>query len=104
MAEVARRLLPNLEHVAECWAEAIKLDAPADKLPGMRETLRGMTVPFLSDFFGRLSERDPEVALAHSQNFIEHTIRSRLDEPERQHATIETLFSSARAVRDLLTQ
>jgi signal transduction histidine kinase len=104
MAEVARRLLPNLERVAERWAEAIKLDAPADKLPGMRQTLHGMTVPFLGNFFEQLSQRHPEGALAHYQNFIEQTIRSRLDEPERQHATIETLFSSARAVRDLLTQ
>ena len=32
MAQVARGLLPNLERVAERWAEAIELDAPADKL------------------------------------------------------------------------
>jgi PAS domain S-box-containing protein len=102
MAEVATRLLPNLERVAERWAEAIKLDAPADKLPGMRQTLRGMTVPFLSGFFEQLSERDPEGALAHYKSFIERTIRGQLDEPERQRATIEALFSSARAVRDLL--
>ena len=37
----------------------------------MRQTLRGMTVPFLSDFFEQLSERNPEGALAHYQNFIE---------------------------------
>ncbi len=104
MAEVAIRLLPNLERVAERWAEAIKLDAPADKLPGMRHTLRGMTIPFLSGFFERLSEGNPDAALAHFQSFIESTIRSQLDEPERQRATIEALFSSARAVRDLLGQ
>ena len=93
MAEVAIRLLPNLERVAERWAEAIKLDAPADKLPGMRHTLRGMTIPFLSGFFERLSEGNPDAALAHFQSFIESTIRSQLDEPERQRATIEALFS-----------
>ena len=104
MAEVARRLLPNLERVAERWAEAIELDAPADKLAGMRQTLRGMTVPFLGSFFEQLSERNPAGALVHYQSFIESIIRSQLDEPERQRATIEALFSSARAVRSLLAQ
>ena len=104
MAEVARRLLPNLERVAESWAEAIDLDAPADKLPGMRQTLRGMTVPFLSSFFEQLSERNPQGALALYESFIESIIRGQLDEPERQRATIDALFSSARAVRGLLTQ
>jgi hypothetical protein len=36
MAEVARHLTPNLERVAERWADTIKLDAPADKLKRMR--------------------------------------------------------------------
>ena len=104
MAEVARRLLPNLERVAERWAEAIELDAPADKLPGMRQTLRGMTGPFLSAFFEELSERNPHGALARYKSFIESIIRGQLDEPERQRATIDALFSSARAVRGLLTE
>jgi PAS domain S-box-containing protein len=103
MAEVARRLLPNLDRVAERWAEAIKLDAPPDKLPGMRQTLRGMTAPFLTGFFEQLSAGNPEGALAHYRSFIEGVIRGQLDEPERQRATIEALFSSARAVRSLLT-
>jgi PAS domain S-box-containing protein len=104
MAEVSTRLLPGLKRVAEGWAEAIKLDAPADKIPGMRQTLRGMTVPFLNGFFGLLSERDPEGALAHYDGFIETIIRGQLDEPEHQRATIKTLFSSARALRELLGQ
>src|ERR1700677_2450707 len=104
MAALATRLLPGLERVAERWAEAIKLDAPADKLPGMRQTLRGMTVPFLSGFFERLSERNPEGALGQYQSFIESIIRGQLDEPEHQRGTIEALFSSARAVRELLAQ
>ena len=104
MAEVARRLLPNLERVAERWAEAIDLDAPADKLPGMRQTLRGMTVPFLSGFFEQLSERNPQGALALYESFIESIVRGQLGEPECQRANIDALFSSARAVRGLLTQ
>jgi signal transduction histidine kinase len=104
MAEVARRLLPKLERVAKRWAEAIELDAPADKLPRMRQTLRAMTVPFLTGFFERLSEGDPKGALAHYDSFIESIIRGQLDEPERQRATIDALFASARAVRGLLTQ
>jgi signal transduction histidine kinase len=104
MAEVARRLLPNLERVAERWAEAIELDAPADKLQGMRQTLRGMTVPFLGSFFEYLSERNPRAALERYQSFIENIIRGQLDEPERQRATIDALFSSARAVRALLAK
>ena len=104
MAEVASRLLPNLERVAERWADAIDLDAPADKLPGMRQTLRGMTVPFLSGFFEQLSERNPQGALALYESFIESIIRGQLGEPECQRANIDALFSSARAVRGLLTQ
>ena len=104
MAEVARRLLPNLERVAERWADTIKLDAPADKLAGMRQTLRGMTVPFLTRFYEQLSERNPHGALAHYESFIENIIRSQLDEPEGQRATIDALFAAARTVRVLLTQ
>lgn len=104
MAEVARRLIPKLERVAESWAEAIELDAPADKLPRMRQTLREMIVPFLSSFFEQLSERNPQGALTHYEHFIESIVRGQLDEPERQRATIDALFSSARAVRGLLTQ
>jgi signal transduction histidine kinase len=104
MAEVARRLLPKLERVAERWAAAIALDAPADKLPRMRQTLRRMTVPFLNSFFEQLAERNPQGALACYQGFIESIIRGQLDEPERQRATIDALFSSARAVRGLLAQ
>jgi hypothetical protein len=104
MAEVARHLTPNLERVAERWADSIKLDAPPDKLKRMRQTLRGMTVPFLSGFFDQLAKRNPEGALAHYESFIEGIIRGQLDEPERQRATIEALFSSARAVRGLLAQ
>ena len=104
MAEVARGLTPNLERVAERWADTIKLDAPADKLKRMRQTLRGMTVPFLSGFFDQLSNRNPEGALARYESFIEGIIRGQLDEPEHQRATIEALFSSARAVRGLLAQ
>jgi PAS domain S-box-containing protein len=104
MAEVAVRVLPNLEQVAERFAETTKLDAPADKLPGMRQTLRAMIIPLLRNFFEQLSERNPEGALAHYESLIERTVRSQLDEPERQRANIEALFSSARAVRDLLGQ
>lgn len=104
MAEVARRLLPNLERIAETWAGAITLDAPADKLAGMRQTLRRMTVPFLGGFFEQLSARDPQGALERYESFIEDIIRNQLDEPERQRATIDALFSSARTVRGLLTQ
>jgi PAS domain S-box-containing protein len=104
MAEVAVRLLPNIVGVAERWAATIKLDAPANKLPGMRQTLRAMTVPMLGSFFGQLSEGNPERALAHYSSFIENIIRAQLEEPERQRATVEALFSSARAVRDLLGQ
>jgi PAS domain S-box-containing protein len=104
MAEVAGHLLPNLERVAERWAEAIELDAPADKLPGMRQTLRVMTVPFLGVFFQQLSERNPHGALARYESFIEGIIHGQLDESERQRATIDALLSSARRVRDLLTQ
>jgi len=104
MAEVAGRLLSNLERVAGRWAEAIKLDAPADKLPGMRQTLRRMTIPFLRGFFVPLSERNPEGALAHYETFIESIVRGQLDEPEHQRVTIQELFSSARALRELLAQ
>jgi signal transduction histidine kinase len=104
MAEVARRLLPKLERVAKSWAEGIELDAPADKLPRMRQTLREMTVPFLSSFFEQLSARNPQGALAHYEQFIESIVRGQLDEPERQRATLDALFSSARAVRRLLAQ
>lgn len=104
MAEVATRLLPNLERVAERFAETTQLDAPADKLPGMRQTLRAITIPLLRNFFEQLSERNPEGALAHYESLIESTVRSQLDEPERQRANIEALFASARAVRDLLGQ
>jgi signal transduction histidine kinase len=102
MAQVARRLLPNLERVAEQWAEGIQLDAPSDKIPRMRQTLRGMTVPFLLTFFERLAERDPKGALATHEAFIESVVRSQLEEPERQRATIDALFASARAVGSLL--
>ncbi len=104
MAEVARHLTPNLERLAERWADTIKLDAPADKLKRMRQTLRGMTVPFLTGFFEQLVKRNPEGALARYESFIEGIIRGQLDEPERQRATIEALFSSARAVLGLLAQ
>ncbi|HTQ26331.1 MAG TPA: HAMP domain-containing sensor histidine kinase [Candidatus Binataceae bacterium] len=104
MAQVARRLLPNLERTAERWAESIQLSAPSDKIPRMRQTLRGMTVPFLHAFFERLAERDPKGALAAHERFIENVVRSQLDEPERQRATIEALFASAHAVRGLLVQ
>jgi len=102
MAEVARRVLPNLEHIAERWAEAIQLNAPADKIAGMRQTLRSMSRPLLSGFFTHLAEGDPERALAHYQSFIEGVIRERLDEPERQRTNIEGLFSSARIMRGML--
>ena len=104
MAQVARRLLPNLERTAERWAESIQLAAPSDKIPRMRQTLRGMTVPFLRTFFEHLAEHDPKGALAAHERFIESVVRSQLDEPERQRATIDALFASARAVRGLLAQ
>ena len=102
MAEVATRMLPHVERVAERFAETTRLDAPADKLPGMRQTLRALTVPLLKTFFLQLSERNPESALAHCESLIESTIRNQLDAPERQRSYIEALFSSARLVRDLL--
>ncbi|MGH7913827.1 MAG: PAS domain S-box protein, partial [Candidatus Binataceae bacterium] len=104
MAEVAHRVLPNLGRVAERWAEAIKLDAPTDKLPQMRQTLRVMTAQLLGPFFNHLSNRNPEGALSHYETFIESLIRGQLDEPERQRATIEALFSSGRTVQGLLKQ
>lgn len=104
MAEVARRLIPNLGPVAERWADAIKLEAPADKLPQMRHTLRVITARVLGGFFEQIANRNPEGALALYETFIESFIRGQLGEPERQRATIEALFSSARVVRGLLTQ
>ncbi len=102
MADIARRVLPNLDHIAERWAEAIQLNAPADKVAGMRQTLRSMSRPLLSGFFTHLAEGDPERALSYYQSFIEDVVRERLDEPERQRTTIEGLLSSARIMRSML--
>jgi signal transduction histidine kinase len=104
MAEVARRLTPKMGALARRWAEAIRLDAPAEKIPQMRQTLAGLTNEVLSGFFERLANRDPEGALSVYSRFIENLIRSQLDEPERQRATIEALFAAARAVRGPLAQ
>lgn len=104
MAQVARCLSPSLDVLAARWADAIKLDAPGDKLPQMRQTLGAMTRQILSGFFQRLSDRDPEGALTLYDRFVENLIRSQLGEPERQRATIEMLFDSARIVRFLLAE
>ena len=104
MAQVARGLLPNLEGVAARWAESIQLAAPSEKVPQMRQTLRAMTVPFLLTFFEQLAAQNPQGALATYEGFIEGVVRSQLDEPERQRATIDALFASARAARGLLAQ
>jgi len=102
MAEVALRVLPNLKDISDRWTQAIELDAPADKVAGMRQTLRSIATPLLSGFFTRLAEGHPERALSYYQSFIEGMIRDRLDEPERQRTTIEGLFSSARIMRGML--
>ncbi len=104
MAEVARRLRPNISVLAQRWAEAIRLDAPAEKIPQMRQTLAGLTNEVLGGFFERLADRDPEGALSAYSGFIESLIRSQLDEPERQRATIEALFGAARLLLDPLGQ
>jgi PAS domain S-box-containing protein len=104
MAEVARGLLPDLERVAERWAEATELDASVDKISVWRQPLRGMTIPFLLTFFDRLSARDAQGALARFESFIEGIIRGQLDQPERQRATIDALLDWVRMVRSLLTQ
>jgi signal transduction histidine kinase len=104
MAEVARHVKPNVSAVARRWAEAIRLDAPAEKIPRMRQTLEGLNTEVLSGFFERLAERDPEGALEVYSGFIEKLIRSQLEEPERQRATIEALFGAARLLRVPLTK
>lgn len=104
MADVARRLIPNIGALAVCWAEAIRLEAPAEKVPQMRHTLAGMTAAILSRFFERLAHGDPEGALSVYGRFIEDLIRSQLNEPERQRATIEALFAAARLLQEPLTQ
>jgi PAS domain S-box-containing protein len=104
MAEVARGLLPDLERVAERWAEAIELDTPADKISAMRQPLRGMTIRFLFTFFDRLSARDAQGALERFESFIEGIIRGQLDQPEYQRANIDALVDWVRMVRSLLTQ
>lgn len=104
MAEVARRLVPKIDALAQRWAEAIPLDAPTQKIPQMRQTLAGLTNKVLSGFFEHLANRDPEGALSDYSRFIEDLILSQLDEPERQRATIEALFGAARLVREPLGQ
>jgi signal transduction histidine kinase len=104
MAEIARRLSPSVEALAKRWADAVKLDAPAEKLAQMRETLTALNTQVLSGFFERLSEENPEGALALYERFIEDLIQRQLDEPHRQRATIESLFASARIVRRMLNQ
>ncbi len=104
MAEVARRLIPNIGSLAQRWAEAIRLDAPAEKIPRMRQTLEELNREVLSGLFARLAERDPEGALTVYSHFIENLINSQLDQPERQRATIEALFAAARLVRMPLTK
>lgn len=104
MAYVALALMPELDGLARRWAEAIHLDAPAEKIPQMRRTLASMTTQILNGFFGRLAKRDPEGAFSIFGNFIEGLIHGQLDEPERQRATIEALFGAARLVRPMIAQ
>jgi signal transduction histidine kinase len=104
MAQVALELMPGVDVLAQRWAEAIRLDAPVEKIPQMRRTLAGMTSEILRGFFQRLAEGDPEGALSVYERFIYGLIHSQLDEPERQRATIEVLFSSAEPIRTLLVR
>jgi signal transduction histidine kinase len=104
MAQVARALVPGVDALGRRWAEAIPIDAPAEKIPQMRRTLAAMTTEILSGFFERLAHGDPVGALSVYRHFIEGLIHSQVDEPERQRATIEALFGAARLVRVLLAQ
>ncbi len=104
MAEIARRLSPRLEALSKRWTEAIRLDAPVEKLADMRQTLAALNKQVLGGFFQRLSDRDPEGALSLYERFIEDLICRQLGEPEQQRATIESLFASARVLRAMLAQ
>lgn len=104
MAHVALGLMPEVDALAKRWAEVIYLDAPAEKIPQMRRTLAAMTTEILSGFFGRLAKRDPEGAFSLFGNFIEGLVHGQLDEPERQRATIESLFAAARLVKPMIAQ
>ncbi len=103
ISEVARRLEARLGEIVRTWTEAIPLEAPADKLPGMRRTLVVLARELMGNFFRALSESDPHRALTVIEEFCAQLIRDRLpDSAIKQRLTIEDLVRAARLLREIV--
>jgi len=103
ISEVARRLETRRNKIVRTWTEAIPLEAPADKLPGMRRTLVVLAHAFMGDFFHSLSERDPHRALTVIEEFCAKLIRRRPpDATLNQRLTIEDLVRASRLLRKIV--
>jgi signal transduction histidine kinase len=103
ISEVARRLEARLGEIVNSWTAAIPLEAPADKLPGMRQTLVLLARDLMGNFFRALSASDPPRALTIIEEFCAHLIRDRMPEAAvNQRLTIEDLVRAARLLRDIV--
>ena len=103
ISEVARRLEARLGEIVRTWTEAIPLEAPADKLPGMRRTLVALARELMGNFFRALGESDPHRALTVIEEFCAELIRRRLpDSTVNQRLTIEDLVRAARLLREIV--
>jgi signal transduction histidine kinase len=103
IAEVAQRLRPRLGEIVRTWAEAIPLEAPADKLPGMRRTLAVLGNEVTGGLFRALSAGDPQQALAAHDEFCARLIRRHLPDPAvNQRLTIADLMCASRLLREIV--
>ena len=103
IAEVARRLEPRLAEIIQTWTEAIPLDAPPDKIPGMRRTLVVLARELMDVFFKALATGDPERALAVHEHFCERLIGHRLPDPAvNQRLTIGDLMRASRLLCEIV--
>ncbi len=100
VADTARRLQPNLESLAERWAQRLPIDAPKEKREAIRATVAAMGFEFLRSLFERLANSDPEGAIAQYGRILERQMRDRMRPAPAGRAKIEDLYDFSKSLRD----
>jgi signal transduction histidine kinase len=102
-SEVARGLEPRLDEIVRTWTSAIPLEAPDEKLAGMRSTVMALATELLGGLFRALAQGRPQQALASLDEFLVRLIRRRQTAATlNPRLTIDQLVHAARRLREIV--
>ena len=96
-ADLARRIEPRVESVADNFVALIGQGLPAGQAASIRAALPALATDFLTGFLTKLAAGDPEAALEFAASFSDRVLKDQLRQPQCEPPLLGHIFAAVHA-------